>query len=443
MNRKLVSVTLTGTMMMSMLAGCGANAGQATSTSAAGSSSAAATEAASTSTAAESNGNAQVITLSGWYTEDNMSSIIEAANKQLNGEYVIEYTYYSLDDYNNILSTQLQAQEGPDIICDGANFPARIKAGNLVDITDQAFLADFNDAGFALAKDGDQIYGIPSYGWFDGVWYNADILDANGVAVPNNFDELLEACKTLSDKGVQPLEFGLSDGDTALHSLLGLIENDYWEKDGKDFDYQFAMGEANMDGTLNEYVEHWKKMIDDGYITPEMVGISNDQALADFIAGKCAFFNGGPWQYNNLKEAGMNFGIIANMGTSSEDHYLLGGPACCYGVNVNSANQEGAMKALAALASLEAQQAFVDANAGGSSYRKGVVVEVPDEYANIKDILEKGNIACCWDRWSVNMPSQTAYDEFREQLQGLVTGDITVDGLLQAMDSKAAEIRYQ
>ena len=99
-----------------MLAGCGANAGQATSTSAAGSSSAAATEAASTSTAAESNGNAQVITLSGWYTEDNMSSIIEAANKQLNGEYVIEYTYYSLDDYNNILSTQLQAQEGPDII---------------------------------------------------------------------------------------------------------------------------------------------------------------------------------------------------------------------------------------------------------------------------------------------------------------------------------------
>lgn len=33
MNRKLVSVTLTGTMMMSMLAGCGANAGQATSRS--------------------------------------------------------------------------------------------------------------------------------------------------------------------------------------------------------------------------------------------------------------------------------------------------------------------------------------------------------------------------------------------------------------------------
>ena len=101
------------------------------------------------------------------------------------------------------------------------------------------------------------------------------------------------------------------------------------------------------------------------------------------------------------------------------------------------------MKALAALASLEAQQAFADANAGGSSYRKGVVVDVPDEYANIKDILEKGNIACCWDRWSVNMPSQTAFDEFRAQLQGLVTGDITVDGLLQAMDNKVAEIRYQ
>ena len=67
------------------------------------------------------------------------------------------------------LGTQLAAGEGPDIVADGANFPARIKAGNVKEITGADYLEGINDAGFALCKEGDKIYGIPSYGWFSGV----------------------------------------------------------------------------------------------------------------------------------------------------------------------------------------------------------------------------------------------------------------------------------
>ena len=36
-----------------------------------------------------------------------------------------------------------------------------------------------------------------------------------------------------------------------------------------------------------------------------MLGISNQDALNAFKAGDVAFFNGGPWQYNEIKETGL------------------------------------------------------------------------------------------------------------------------------------------
>ena len=48
---------------------------------------------------------------------------------------MIEYTYVANTDYNNVLSTQLASGEGPDIIMDGTNYPAEIKAGNVEDLS--------------------------------------------------------------------------------------------------------------------------------------------------------------------------------------------------------------------------------------------------------------------------------------------------------------------
>lgn len=391
-------------------------------------------------------GDAQTVTFTCWYDEDDMAPILEVINEKLGGDYVVEYTYVARNDYNNVLGTQLAAGEGPDIIADGTNFPARIKAGNLKEITGAAYLEGINEAGFALCKDGDKVYGVPSYGWFSGVWYNRDIFEENGITeAPKTFDELVAACDTLAEKGVQPMGFGLADGDTAVHSLMGYLENDFYEtsEEGKTFDEAFAKGEKKMDGTINDYVKQWSVLIEKGYINDTMVGISNEQALNDFIAGKTAIFNGGPWQYTNLKEAGFNFGMIPNLGSSAENQYLNGGPAVSFGINVNTKNEEGAEKLMEALASVEVQQAFVDANVGGFSYKEGVTVDMPEEYEAVKEILENGNVACSWDRWSVNMPSQSLFDEAVAQMQGLAAGSLTPDDFAKVLDIKADSIRYE
>ena len=41
------------------------------------------------------------------------------------------------------------------------------------------------------------------------------------------------------------------------------------------------------------------------------------------------------------------------------------------------------------------------------------------------------------------MPSQSLFDEAKAQLQGLISGDYTVEDYLQTLDDMAANIRYE
>ena len=135
------------------------------------------------------------VSIMGWYDEDDMQGVIDAVNEQLGGDYTLEYTYVSLSDYNNVLGTQLASGEGPDIIMDGAQFPARVKAGNLEEITDKDYVGEFSEEGLALSTQDGKVYGIPTYGWFSGIWYNADILNECGVEVPHTLMNLWQRVK--------------------------------------------------------------------------------------------------------------------------------------------------------------------------------------------------------------------------------------------------------
>ncbi|OZQ77399.1 ABC transporter substrate-binding protein [Paenibacillus odorifer] len=394
---------------------------------------------------AESGKSSTTISMIGWYEDNIMTDTINKINENLDEGYKLEYTFINLKQYNNVLSTQLAAGEGPDIVMDGASFPARIKADNLLDITGEDFVGNFNEAGLALSTAEDKVYGIPSYGWYSGIWYNKDIFAQYGLTPPETFEDLLAICKTLSDNGVQPFGFGLSDSDTAWHSLVGYLENSYYNNGNETpaFDTKFAQGEVTLSGNLNTAVDEWAQMIKQGYINDNMLGISGEQVIPGFLEGKTAMFYGGPWNYEKLKEGSVNFGLFSHVGTNGAEKWLVGGPAANFGVNKNSKNQEGAKKVLALLASEDVQKTILASNVGGFSYYKDLNSELPEEYSEVKDILAAGRVGVAWDRWGTNMPAQSLIDEGVKQLQGMVAGVTTTEQFLKAMDDKANLIRYQ
>ena len=436
---KRVLAMLLAAMLLVMLAACGTGGGDSTSAASDG---AAASEGVP---AAEKATEEKIVTISGWEAESNLENVFNALNEKLNGEYEIEYLYIALNEYSNVISTQLAAGEGPDIITETADFPTRIRAGNLVDITDESYLENFekNVAFSATSADG-RIYGFPAYGWFSGVWVNKDILAENGIEdLPKTFDELLDICATLTANGVQPLSVGLSDTDTLEHSMMGFLNNTFTLSDeGKAFNESFAKGETTLVEGLEPYVEQWYQLIGDGYVNEGMLGISGEQALNDFLAGTGAFYNGGQWNYNQMKEAGLNVAFIPNLGMLEEPVFVSGGASTNFGINVNARNMDGAKKVMELLASAEIQQLYINASPGSFTYCKGVTVEFPEEYDAVHEQLENGQVTD-WQYWSgPYMPFSAFFLEMRAQQQGLVAGEVTVQGFLEVMDKKADSLRY-
>ena len=101
MRKKIVGILLAAVMLSVAVAGCGNQAdGSSTVVDASdndnGSSS-------SDSSERQTSGD-NTITMMCWYEEGTMDSVIEAINTQLNGEYVVEYTFVSNADYRSILA---------------------------------------------------------------------------------------------------------------------------------------------------------------------------------------------------------------------------------------------------------------------------------------------------------------------------------------------------
>ena len=85
-------------------------------------------------------------------------------------------------------------------------------------------------------------------------------------------------------------------------------------------------------------------MVDDGYITSDMVGISSEQARNEFSNGKAAMFITGPWDYDIFKKVEINFGVMPFLGDGEEAEYLIGGPAASWGINLIRRMKRGQKK---------------------------------------------------------------------------------------------------
>ena len=122
---------------------------------------------------------------------------------------------------------------------------------------------------------------------------------------------------------------------------------------------------------------------------------------------------------------------------------VLGGPAACFGINVNTENHDGAEAALTALAPLKFSRHLLMQMLAEPAIEAELRLRCRKSMNMIADIINNGNIAFPSDRWSVNLPSQSLFDEFTAQLQGVISGDISGDDLVKAIDTKADSIRYE
>lgn len=249
---------------------------------------------------------------------------IDEFNEMDNG-ITVEITNISTEsDYLDKLSTDFASGETPNIFMEygGARCLDYIEADALVNLqpyleADQEWYDGFMESCWEPAHFEDYgyegLYCIPYLNYQVVLFYNKDILAENNVEVPTTWDELLDACATLKENGVQPFIVGEKDNYRFghLHTVLSL------KTYGEDIGSQLGSREVTYDSeemlTIYSMIQ---ELIDNGYLGDNLLSTDATQEGSYFYEGKAAFQYNGSWGAGGIQNSGselyesQSFGVV-------------------------------------------------------------------------------------------------------------------------------------
>jgi len=258
-------------------------------------------------------------------------------------------------------------------------------------------------------------YGIPNYGEYVEIYYNKDMFDKYGVAVPKTMAELEAAMKTFKDAGITPLAESAAEYPLGqLWYQLALSKADRGFVD----DYQLYKGKVDWQGKELSYAtDTIKKWTDAGYISKDATGLKAEDAGVDFINGKAPIFFSGSWWYGRFVEQATKFdwGTTLFPGSTMSP----GSSGNIWVVPQNSKNKDLAYKFIDITMSKKIQNLM--GNNGGIP-----VAADPSAItdAKSKELIANFNTLTARDGigFYPDWPTSTFYDQLNAGLQELLNG---------------------
>ena len=263
-----------------------------------------------------------------WNNEQMMKPYIEKFEKD-NPDIKIDFSYSPpTPEYIQTLQTRLVGNQAPDVfIITSENKDDLITNGYAKDLTDEPFMKDISQANKDfVARDG-KVYGMSLSSWASGIAYNKDLLKQVGAdEVPDTWDEFLDLCKKLKNKGITPYLETIADG---LSRIPDSFQGAIFAKDGTDLTSLATQSKQTPGANEKDAVKEWMKLYDQGLVTRDTVGISGDDMKTQFVNGQVAMICTGPWDFGTFQEAsGLNWGYDL-MPALDADHeqYAQGSPS--------------------------------------------------------------------------------------------------------------------
>lgn len=377
-----------------------------------------------------------------WNKEESLSELIKLINEKL-PEVDFEFQFVDTKSFQTVYKTQMSAGEGPDLLC-MESIPLEVAAGYALDITDQPFMKKYQDSVInELAVDG-KSYAIPGPSWFGGYFYNKTFFKENNLEIPKTFDEFLALCDKIDALGVKPLANPIKNPNYLMHYALSYVTPEFLRQpEGMSWDKDFKAGKVKMVDTWGPYLKTWAQMVEKGYIKEEELGMDFDQAMDEFVTGKAAMLDSGPWDVEIIKgkNPDMEIDMMPFVGNKGDTGWLFGGPGIKFGVNATLAekgNEEklaAVLKIMELISTPEGQAAYWETNKGGSSYLKGVEFPMPEQFDGCKQVFAEGHIYAPFMIWNPGV-----FEEFGKQLQAFIGGSATIEDVMKATDAKNEEI---
>ena len=264
-----------------------------------GGSESAETTAPATTTASETSGSIEVWDYLGQgASNDAMVAVVEAFNAKY-PDIQVNRTSYAFADLSTAIVQGGVAGTVPDVaivdVVDNQNFAALdLLADITADYPDAA--SNFHPGPWSSTQYLGATYGMPLNSNNLALYYNVDMFTEAGVEVPTTWDELTEIGAALSNADRFGIAMSGVKNEQGTFQFLPFL----WQTGGD-------LDTFSTDGA--RALEYLKSLVDAGVMSSAVANFSQEDARTQFVSEKAAMMINGPWELQNLNEAGINFNV--------------------------------------------------------------------------------------------------------------------------------------
>lgn len=353
----------------------------------------------------------------------------------------VEVIPYPSDAYNTQVTTQLQAGNAADLMILS---PGTGQAISVVTLAEAGFLEPLDDTSAGIIPSGSEgeyqldgeTYGQPTALSPVGLIYNSAGAEEAGISdYPTSYDDLLDACTTAREAGKSfTVLAGAMAPNTGLFTMLVSATRVYaddpgWNQKRTDGDVTFADSDGWRE-TLEDVVEmNEKGCFQDGVAGGTFdnitAGIGGGTSFTAATPGSAAASIGGA--------TGLDITVQAFPPASGQDAITLASANYAWAINAGSddAVKDAAQDFLDWAAQPEQAKKYADL-AGYVPITGVDAATLLPAYEPIADMLESGAFV---GLPNASWPNPAVYDALGTGVQGLLTGQKTVDDVLSDMDA--------
>lgn len=358
MKRNVASILLVGTMVMSLLAGCGNQAKETTQVGKAG--------------------EKQEIDIWYYWENEQHQEILAKELDKFNDsqeEIVAKAKYVPFADFKKQLSIGATSSELPDIsIIDGPDHASYAAMGIFADLTGKIDTEQYYEGPMTSCMLDGKVYGVPFGSNCLGLYYNEDMLKEAGVEVPTTWDELRSAAKALTKGQVSGLAFCSLQNEEGTFNFSPWL----WSTGTDSFHINNEQGIKAL-----TFV---RDLVKDGSMSKEVINWTQGDVMNQFISGNVAMMINGPWQIPTMREQAPDLNWNVALIPKDETYAsVLGGENL--GVIQND-HVEDSLKVIEFLTSKEEVESYID-TFGYISARKDVAKEQFKDDEQMKKFTEQ------------------------------------------------------
>lgn len=231
----------------------------------------------------------------------SLDHLIRDFNQSQN-EYQASWEYVPMTGFNKRLSSAYTENSLPDMaILDNPDMPLMIRLGMFEDITEQVeewkVEEEYYPAIVETTRYEGRYYGVPFDCNNTGLIYNTKLLEEAGLEPPSTWEELRHVAAELSTPERGGFLMCGIEGEQGAFQILSWI---------------LAAGEDPLalggEGTEAAFA-FLESLIREGSLPENCINLTQTDVAREFVEGRAAMIQNGPWVFPILDEAGIEYGI--------------------------------------------------------------------------------------------------------------------------------------